>query len=87
MPQTQYDIERPLRQEIKQLESEKARVIILIERWRERARNKFADAEASSGDHEDYERRFIEHGAMCYFNCASEIAAEINYESQGNERI
>jgi hypothetical protein len=41
----------------------------LLSIWRQRARKKLGDAEKSSG----MEARFIEHGAMCYFNAANEL--------------
>lgn len=42
----------------------------LAEEWEAIARNKFRSAE-----HEEQEihRRFIEHGAVCYFNCATQL--------------
>ena len=42
----------------------------LAEEWERAARRKFADAEH---EQTDFGRRFIEHGAMCYFNCAQAL--------------
>lgn len=42
----------------------------LAEKWEGTARLKFADAEREQSD---FGRRFIEHGAMCYFNCAQAL--------------
>ena len=39
----------------------------LVDKWFLYARNKFSDA---SEEDTDFGKRFIEHGAMCYFNCA-----------------
>lgn len=38
--------------------------------WEQRARSKFRSAEHEEGA---MGRRLIEHGAMCYFNCAQEL--------------
>jgi hypothetical protein len=42
----------------------------LIFDWEGIARNKFIDANLE-GD--EIGKRFIEHGAICYFNCAQEL--------------
>ena len=42
--------------------------------WEALARNKFASAENEA---DPMGRRLIEHGAMCYFNCAEELRAAI----------
>lgn len=42
--------------------------------WEHTARRKFLDAE---GESSEAGRRFIEHGAMCYFNCAQELKAAL----------
>ena len=47
----------------------RSELLALISSWRQLARRKFADAEKSAG----MERRFIEHGAMCYFNAAMDL--------------
>lgn len=44
----------------------------LIAEWEHRARRKFIDAEK---ERDPMGRRLIEHGAMCYFNCAQELRA------------
>ncbi len=38
--------------------------------WERRARNKFRSAELEK---DVMGKRLIEHGAMCYFNCAQEL--------------
>lgn len=38
--------------------------------WEKRARNKFRSAEREK---DVMGKRLIEHGAMCYFNCAQEL--------------
>jgi hypothetical protein len=51
----------------------------LIARWELRAARKFQSAKAEktlSG------RQFIEHGATCYFNCASELRALIAEQTE-----
>ena len=42
----------------------------LFNTWEKRARNKFLSAEFEK---DAMGRRLIEHGAMCYFNCAQEL--------------
>lgn len=42
----------------------------LCSTWEQRARNKFRSAELEK---DAMGRRLIEHGAMCYFNCAQEL--------------
>lgn len=42
----------------------------LAEEWERVARGKFSDAEHEKTD---FGRRFIEHGAMCYVNCAQAL--------------
>jgi len=42
----------------------------IIDEWENRARCKFESAEAQP---DDASRRFVEHGATCYFNCAQEL--------------
>lgn len=42
----------------------------LVDDWEQSARRKFADAEREQSE---FGRRFIEHGAMCYFNCAQAL--------------
>jgi hypothetical protein len=46
----------------------------LIEQWENRARCKFQSAEEKP---DGATREFIEHGAMCYFNCAQELRAAL----------
>ena len=45
----------------------------LVEKWRDRARVAFRDAEHEDG----MRRRALEHGAMCYFNAAEELEAAL----------
>lgn len=42
----------------------------LADEWEHRARCKFQSAQAQ---HDEAARRFIEHGATCYFNCAQQL--------------
>lgn len=46
----------------------------LIAEWERRARRKLIDAERETNP---MGRRLIEHGAMCYFNCAQELKAAV----------
>jgi hypothetical protein len=48
---------------------------LLVSEWERIARRKFTDAEETKGD--PFGKRFIEHGAMCYFNCAQQIKTAI----------
>lgn len=47
----------------------RSELLELVLNWKQIAQRKFIDAEKSSG----MEARFIEHGAMCYFNAANEL--------------
>jgi len=42
----------------------------LAEKWENSAKNRFL---AAGQEKDDFGKRFIEHGAMCYFNCAQEL--------------
>lgn len=44
----------------------------LVEKWENLARRAFFDAEHEK---DPMGKRLIEHGAMCYFNCAQELKA------------
>jgi len=44
----------------------------LANRWEHLAKCQFASAKTQS---DDFGRRFVEHGAMSYFNCAQELKA------------
>ena len=44
----------------------------LIEEWENRARRAFLNAEQEK---DPMGKRLIEHGAICYFNCAQELKA------------
>ncbi len=55
------------------------KIINLIERWENIARRKFADGESES---DPMGKRLIEHGAICYTNCALELRVCI-----GRERV
>lgn len=45
-------------------------LVSLIEKWKRTAAIKFKHAK---GEETEFGRRFIEHGAICYFNCANEL--------------
>jgi len=47
----------------------------LVEKWEVTARNKFVSADNNKDDHSDSPtgKRLIEHGAMCYYNCAQDL--------------
>lgn len=47
----------------------------LTESWERRARAAFRSADRY--EQGSIERRFIEHGAMCYFNCCEELRVAI----------
>lgn len=47
-----------------------ARLVSLLHSWRGRAKRKFMDAKQ---EEDEMGRRLIEHGAMCYFNAATEL--------------
>jgi hypothetical protein len=49
-------------------------LIELAEKWEYYAKNRFLAAEQEK---DDFGKRFIEHGAMCYFNCAQELKAAL----------
>ena len=51
-----------------------ATLTVLIEQWENRARSKFKSGEAQP---DEASRRFVEHGATCYFNCAQELRAAL----------
>jgi hypothetical protein len=42
----------------------------LIKKWEKVARASFSSA---SSQQDDFGRRFIEHGAMCYVNCSTDL--------------
>lgn len=42
----------------------------LLDSWKKRSSRKFIDAK---NEDDDMGRRLIEHGAMCYFNAATEL--------------
>lgn len=42
----------------------------LAEKWEHSAKNRFLAAEQEK---DEFGKRFIEHGALCYFNCAQEL--------------
>lgn len=52
----------------------KKRLEELIEKWNHSARRAFYDAER---EQDPMGKRLIEHGAMCYFNCATELTAAL----------
>ena len=47
-----------------------AELIALAQKWKRIAATKFKHAE---GEPTEAGRQFIEHGAVCYFNCATEL--------------
>lgn len=47
-----------------------AELILLVEKWKRIAAIKFKHAE---GEETEFGKRFTEHGATCYFNCANEL--------------
>jgi hypothetical protein len=51
-----------------------ATLTVLIDQWENRARSKFKSGEAQP---DEASRRFVEHGATCYFNCAQELRAAL----------
>jgi hypothetical protein len=55
----------------------------LVEKWEDIARRKFqcAENEKDNPMHRPTGRKFIEHGAMCYYNCAQELKAALSYLS------
>ena len=46
------------------------RLVGLLNSWKGRAKRKFTDAK---GEEDEMGRKLIEHGAMCYFNAATEL--------------
>lgn len=42
----------------------------LVKEWGKISGKKFADADL---EHDEFGKRFIEHGAVCYFNCARQL--------------
>jgi hypothetical protein len=59
--------ERAARQDVMKL-----KLIALSEKWQRIVANKFRSADQETGE---MERRFIEHGGVCYFNCFTELNA------------
>ncbi len=53
-----------------QTADKQARLLALAESWEQSARRKFQDA---GQEESEFGQRFIEHGAMCYFNCAQAL--------------
>lgn len=47
-----------------------AELLLLADKWKRIAANKFKHAE---GEETEFGKRFSEHGAICYFNCATEL--------------
>lgn len=58
-------------------ESERARLLLLIEEWERRARSAYASADHWRGRGDDFAARFIDHGAVCYANCATDLRVAI----------
>jgi hypothetical protein len=61
----------------------RSELLSLLSNWRQIARRKFSDAENSSG----MERRFIEHGAMCYFNAAMDLEDVLTPKQSASEPL
>jgi hypothetical protein len=57
---------------------EQKRIEDLPARWDVWAKNRFRDAGRYPKD--SMERRFIEHGAMCYLNCVDELRKALKGE-------
>ncbi len=55
---------------------------VLLTKWERRARNKFLSAELEK---DAMGKRLIEHGAMCYFNCAQELRAALSDLSRSEQ--
>lgn len=47
-----------------------SRLVRLSDCWKRRAAKKFMDAK---GENDEMGRKLIEHGAMCYFNAATDL--------------
>lgn len=45
-------------------------LLLLVEKWKRIAAIKFKHAE---GEKTEFGKRFTEHGAICYINCANEL--------------
>ena len=52
--------------------------------WERRARNKLRSAELEK---DAMGRRLIEHGAMCYFNCAQELKTALEDPLQQKQEL
>lgn len=50
----------------------RAELMALADKWTGLARRKFASA-GQQAPADNFGKRFIEHGAVCYFNCAQEL--------------
>jgi hypothetical protein len=50
----------------------------LVREWEQIAKRKFYDAQCEK---DPMGRRLIEHGAMCYFNCAQDLREYLNASS------
>ena len=48
----------------------KQQLLALVDKWEKAARFSFLSAAEQK---DDFGRRFIEHGAMCYVNCATDL--------------
>jgi hypothetical protein len=55
-------------------ESERARVQAVVEEWKRRGRRLFDDGKLQR---DEYGRRFVEFGAVCYYNCITELEAAL----------
>ena len=53
-------------------------LLALVQKWEQRARRAF---ESATQEKTAFGRRFIEHGAMCYFNCAQDLRAAVQADS------
>ncbi|GEM_PF-5162522 len=58
----------------------------LARRWAHTARCKFKSAEEQPPE-EEFGKRFIEHGAMCYYNCYQELEQLLDTGELGPSRV
>lgn len=68
---------------------ETAKLTALIDEWEKTARNKFRSAERQEDDpaNRPTAKRFVEHGAMCYYNCAQDLRAALSSLSPSTSTI
>ena len=54
------------------------KLIDLAKSWEQQSKKKFEDAQHEKND---MGKRLIEHGAVCYFNCANELRQLVETKS------